>query len=368
MAEQASGQERTEQPTPRRLQKALEEGQVARSQELSGAVVLLGGTLVLGFSGGDLLARKMMELMWMDASWLVAEPVDLMTAAAMLRLLVQQILLALIPFAIAATAVAVLVNAVQARGVLSLKPVTPKLDRVSPLSGMKRLFSMQAPFTLLKAILKLTFLSVITYLTIRSAWQEITSLSGVGAAAVLLVVKRLAFKVAFVTGLSFVVIAALDYMFQLYQHARQLRMTKQEVVREHKDTEGDPLIKSRIRSLARSLNRSRMMADVPKADVVVTNPTHLAVALKYDPTVSMAPVVLAMGKRKLAQRIKEIAKASGVPLVENKPLAQALVATSTVGQSIPPQLYLAVAEVIAFVYKKRNRTRLSPALPSGGIS
>ena len=230
MAEQASSQERTEQPTPRRLQKALDEGQVARSQELSGAVVLLGGALMLGFSGSDLLARKMMELMWIDASWLVADPLDVMTAAAMLRLVAQQVLPALVPFALAVTLVALLVNGVQARGVLSLKPVTPKADRVSPLAGLKRLFSMQAPFTLLKSILKLTFLSIITYLTIRSSWQEITSLSGLGAGAVLLVTKRLAFKVAFVTGLSFVVIAVLDYMFQLYQHARQLRMTKQEIV------------------------------------------------------------------------------------------------------------------------------------------
>ena len=167
---------------------------------------------------------------------------------------------------------------------------------------------------------------------------------------------RLAVKLGGIVAGAFLAVAILDYFFQLYQHEKQLRMTKQEVMREMKDTEGDPLIKSRMRSLAMNMRRSRMMTDVPNADVVVTNPTRIAVALKYDPANAGAPVVVAMGARKIAKRIREIALQSGVPIVENKPLAQALLATARVGDPIPSAVYVAVAEVLAFVFRQDPRT------------
>jgi flagellar biosynthetic protein FlhB len=165
---------------------------------------------------------------------------------------------------------------------------------------------------------------------------------------------RFGVKLLLTAGGTYLLLAAADYAFQLWQHERGLRMTREEVRQEHKETEGDPQVKSRLRTLGRALIRRQMFKDVPRADVVVTNPTHIAVALKYDPLVSLAPIVLAMGQRKIAERIKRMAQESGVPVIEDKPLARALFAAGKVGQAIPAELYVAVAEVLAFVYRRRR--------------
>ncbi len=366
MAEQSSSQDRSEQPTQQRLDKAHREGQVGRSQELSGAVILLAGAAALATAGGGAIGRHLVELMVEQTRWMSLARLDQATAAVILRSAGQQTIAALLPFMLSLVAIALMVNLIQARGVFSMVPVTPKLSRVSPLKGFGRVFSRQAPFALLKSVAKLTFLVAVTYSVMRDAWPEIMALSQLQSPDILLVLKRLALKVAFMTGISFLGIAALDYLFQTRQHIRGLKMTKQDVLQEHKETEGDPLIKSRIRALARSLSRQRMLADVGKADVVVTNPTHIAVALKYDPGIAAAPMVLAMGQRKLAERIKEAAIAARVPLLENRPLAQALIATAKVGQQVPPALYTVVAEVIAFVFRQRQRLPEWLTAPSGG--
>ncbi len=366
MAEQAPGQERTEQPTQQRLDKAHREGQVPRSQELSGAVILLAGTWALANWGGDAVGEHLLNVMLELRRWMSLTPLDQATTAIILQSIVQRSLVALAPFMLSIIAIALTVNLIQARGVISMVPVTPKLSRVSPLSGFGRVFSRQAPFNLLKSVAKLSFLVAVTYSVMRGAWAEIVGLSQFQSPSILLLLKGLAVKMAFVTGISFLGIAVLDYLFQTGQHIRGLKMTKQDVQREYKETEGDPLIKNRIRALARSLSRQRMLADVMKADVVVTNPTHIAVALKYDPRVAAAPMVLAMGQRKLAERIKQAAIAARVPLLENRPLAQALIATAKVGQQVPPALYTVVAEVIAFVFRQRQTLPEWLAAPSGG--
>ena len=366
MAEQSSNQDRSEQPTPQRLEKAHREGQVARSQELSGALILLAGTGALATAGGGAIGMHLIDVMIEQRQWMALGPLDQATAVVILRSVVQQTVTALLPFMLSLVAIALLVNLIQARGVFSMVPVTPKLSRVSPLSGFRRVFSPQAPFALVKSVAKLTFLVAVTYNVMRGAWPDIVGLSRFESGDVLLMLRKLGTKLAFVTGVTFLGIAAFDYLFQTRQHIRGLKMTKQDVLREHKETEGDPIIKSRIRALARSLSRQRMLADVAKADVVVTNPTHVAVALKYDPGVAAAPMVLAMGQRKLAERIKEAALAARVPLLENRPLAQALIATAKVGQQVPPALYTVVAEVIAFVFRQRQRRPEGLTASSGG--
>jgi flagellar biosynthetic protein FlhB len=190
-------------------------------------------------------------------------------------------------------------------------------------------------------------------LLLSSSWPELVSLGETGASEAVAVLKSLAFRLATVTGFAFLILAAADYAYQVYKLEKSLRMTKQEVIREHRETEGDPLVKSRIRSIAMSMARKRMLQEVPTADVVVVNPTHIAVALKYDMNVALAPMVVAMGQRKLAARIKQIALESRVPVIENKPVARALLATATVGQPIPPALYAVIAEILAFVYRQR---------------
>ena len=366
MPETQSGQERSEEPTPRRLEKSHAEGKVARSQELSGAAVLLAGTMVLSVTGGGNIARYLASLMEESTSRLSANPIDLGAVVALLRAIIQRTMAAVAPIILGTMAIALLVNVIQARGVLSLKPVEAKLKNVSPLSGLKRIFSWQSPFTLVKSILKLVFLVTVTYLTMRSAWPEIAMLSARDTTDVLLVLRRLTIKVTLATGICYLVISAMDYLFQAYQHKSQQRMTKQEVIEEFKDIDGDPLLKSRIRSLALAMSRQRMLHDVPDADVVVATPTHLAIALKYDPDDTPAPMVLTMGRRKMAERIKAMARAAGIPVVENRPLAETLLATATVGQPIPPALYAAVAEVLAFVYRRLNRNQPRLAARTAG--
>jgi flagellar biosynthetic protein FlhB len=202
---------------------------------------------------------------------------------------------------------------------------------------------------------KLLIVGVAVYISMKPAVNQTLVLSQQAPFAMLGMIRHFAVRLLMTAGLTYLVMALADYAYQIWQHNKNLRMTKQEVKMEAKQNEGDPLIKQRLRSMGRALARSQMMREVPNADVVITNPTHIAIALKYDPAKADAPVVLAMGQRKVAERIKAIAAESGVPMVENRPLARALLASSRVGIPIPAELYIAVAEVLAFVIRRRGR-------------
>ena len=251
-------------------------------------------------------------------------------------------------------AVVLLVNLLQARGVISWKPVMPKLSHISPVSGFKRLFSMQSIFTLFKSLAKLTALGAVTFLMIKHSWPELVSLAGMGPSEISSVLRAILIRLAVLTGIAFLAIAAIDYAYQWFRMEKKLRMTKQELKYESRESEGDPHIKSRIRQLMRAQARRRMLQHVPTADFIVVNPTEVAVAIKYDTDIAPAPVVVAMGQRKLAQRIRDLALESDVPVIENRPVARALLATGKVGRAIPPALYAAVAEILAFVYRTRG--------------
>ncbi|HRX19698.1 MAG TPA: EscU/YscU/HrcU family type III secretion system export apparatus switch protein [Gemmatimonadales bacterium] len=353
MAEDTA-QERTEQPTTRRLERARTDGQVPRSQELLVAVVLLAGSgALVAFSGG--LGRQATGLMRGLADWLPAAPFVEADATALLRLVIQGGLLAILPILLLLVVPIVVVGGVQARGVLSAKPITPDLSRLSPLKGLKRLLGVEGWFTLVKALLKLVVLGLITWGALRAMWPTIAGLVGADAGPVLEVTRTTSLRIALLAGLTFLALAIVDYSFVAWRHQQQMMMTRQEVVQEHRESEGDPLLKSRMRSLAQALTRRRMLQRVREADVVIVNPTHVAVAIKYDVAEASAPIVLAMGQRKLAERIRALAAESRIPVVRNVPVARALLASATVGRPIPPALYAAVAEILAFVYRQRGR-------------
>lgn len=354
MAEE-TGQEKSELPTQRRLTQAHDDGRVPRSQELSAAVVVLAGAAALAAFGGSAIGNGATGTLRHAASWLSARPFTEVGATTLLRDVTRTTMLAVLPFLLAVAVPALVVNGLQARGVFSLKPITPDFDRVNPLSGLGRLFSLQSLFTLLKSLAKLAVLGSITWMAMSSAWPAISSLSGAAAPVVLEVTKSVTSKLVLFAGLGFVAVAAVDYAFSAWQHAKQLRMTRQEVVQEHRETEGDPMVKSRMRSIAQQLARRRMLHRVKEADVVIVNPVNIAVAIKYDGNEAAAPIVLAMGRRKLAEKIRELAVAAKVPIVQNIPVARALIANAEVGRPIPPALYAAVAEVLAFVYRMRAR-------------
>lgn len=351
---QDDGQERTEAATPKRREEARKEGQVPRSAELSAATLLLAGTGVLAASGGAGLARHAVAVLHSDIAWLSGQPMSGMQAIAIVQQVGRSTLLALLPVLGGIAAITLAVNAAQARGVLSFAAVSPKLSHVDPIAGLGRIFSLDAVFSLLKAILKVTVLGWVTWLILRGAWPEILAAGAASVDGVLGLTRGLAIRMAFLTGLAFLAIAGLDYGFQLFQFEKRLRMTRQEVLQEHKESEGDPAVKGRIRQLQRQMARKRMLQNVATADVVVTNPTHIAVALKYNPLVAAAPIVVALGERLIAQRIKELAFKAGVPVIENKPLARALLASAKLNEPVPPALYVAVAEVIAFVFRKKG--------------
>ncbi len=351
MAE-SSDLERTEAATPRRRQQAFADGQVARSSDLTTVALLLGSALVVVALGPTLVAALQAVLgIGLTAAGRTA--LDAPGAVALIRALGWRALGALVTWLAAFAAIAAAVAGAQARGMLSLKPLQPQLSRLNPLANAKRLFGARGAVELLKATLKLVVVGLAMRVTIRAAWGDMVALPEEPALALASVLVHRVVQLFTTAGLSYLALAGADYLWQLWQHERQIRMTKQDLRQEARETEGDPLVKQRLRSLGRARARRQMFRAIPTADVVITNPTHIAIALRYDPMTAPAPIVVAMGQRKVAERIKAIAREAGVPMIENKPLARALFASAGVGMMIPTELYVAVAEILAFVIRRR---------------
>ena len=354
-----TGQERNEAPTPRRREEAHREGQIARSPELVSALVMLGGGLLLAAWGGESLTRFAQRALVENSRSLSAGPYTTAGAVAVVRETGSGLMLALLPFALGVVGLAIGGNLLQTRGVLAWGRIQPKWSNVNLTAGFKRMLGMDAVFNLVKSALKLTALGVVTWIVLKRSWPQLTALGDTGTEGLTFVLRALIVRLVVSTGIAFLALSGLDYAFQWFQTEKKLRMTRQEIIREHRESEGDPMVKARQLSLARQRARQRMMHRVPTADVVVVNPTHIAVALRYDITVASAPIVVAMGERKIAERIKTIAIKAGVPIIENKPVARALIASAKINQAIPPALYAAIAEILAFVYRTRSPHRLA---------
>lgn len=348
------GQERTEAASPRRREEARTEGRIPRSAEVSAAITVLGSGLLLANTGTTAISSSISAFLRTASSAMAGGDLTVTSAATLLGEAARVMLLGMAPLALGLMTLGLISGLAQARGVVSGKPLEPKLEHLDPLKGLGRLLGAQAPFTLFKSIAKLIILALVGWSALRHEWPRLTSLPGGDVAAIADVLRTLTIRLALSTGIAFLALAGLDYAFQVWQHEKSLRMTRQEVIQEHKEHEGNPMVKSRFRSLASAMRRKRMLRDVIKADVIVTNPTHIAVALRYDVLKAPAPVVLAMGERLIAERIKAIAREAGIPMIENRPLARALLATGTVGKMIPVDLYTAVAELLAFVYRRRS--------------
>jgi flagellar biosynthetic protein FlhB len=236
----------------------------------------------------------------------------------------------------------------------SSESITPKFSKVDPIKGFQRLFSLRSIVELIKNIFKICIISMVAYLVIKGELANMILLMDQGISGIMTYLGRICFKIILSTAVVLVILAILDYIYQRWEYEKSLRMTKQEIKDEYKNTEGDPLIKSRIRRLQREMAKKRMMAEVPKADVIITNPTHLAIAVKYDPENMMAPKVVAKGANIIAEKIREIARENDVMIVEDKPLARVLYKIVDVNHFIPEDLYRAVAEVLAFVYEQKK--------------
>ena len=353
MAEE-SFQDRTEEATPRRREEARGEGQVARSVEINSAIILLFGVLSLYFMGGMLKGQLMrfMRSMLNEAPSMSLSPGNVQPYFLSLATFFFKVLTPILTVLIVA---GLLANLLQVGFLFSAKPLAPKLDRLSLVSGAKRLFSKRSLEMLVRDVLKVALIGYVAYRTVKPQVVHCIPLADADVKDVFAFGARLTFQVGIRTALVMMLLAALDYMFQRHEHEKSIRMTKEEVKEERKRTEGDPQIKSRVRSVQREMARRRMMSAVPGADVVITNPVHLAVALKYDPQTMNAPTVVAKGKRLIAEQIKRIAQEARVPVVENKPLAQAIYSAVEIGMAIPETLYRAVAEVLAYVFRMKEK-------------
>ena len=345
--------ERTESATPKRRDDARDEGRIPRSQELVVAVSLLASAGMLS-ALAPLAGQGLYQILGHSLASLGNTTLDGASATILLRDTATRAFTATFGLLVATTGAAFAMAALQARGILSLKPITPQFSRISPLANAKNLFGSKQVIELVKSLAKLAIVGGAVYASVKAALPEAIALSQQSQLGFLFVVKRYSVRMLTSAGTAYLALAGADYIWQWWQMEQSLRMTKDEVKQEHKQTEGDPQIKQRRRAVARSYARRQMMKDVPKADVVIINPTHIAIAIKYDPSIAPAPIVLAIGQRKVAERIKAIARESGVPMVENKPLARALLKTAKVGTLIPYELYMAVAEILAFVLRTRG--------------
>ena len=279
---------------------------------------------------------------------------DGMTVQAASGLLTQgylQLLRLAAPFLAAGFVFAIVISIVQVGWQVSTKPLEPKLDKFNPVNGFKRIFSKDSLFNLLMSILKIVLVFYVAYTCIKG--HNLFILYEIPLNQAISLIGDIIIDTGLRISLCYLVVGLADYIYQRHRFNEDMKMTKQEVKDEYKNTEGDPQIKGQQRQRMREASQRRMMQDVPKADVVITNPTHIAVAIRYDAEIENAPTVVAKGEDYLAAKIKETAKENGVEIMENKPLARALYATVEVGEQIPPELYQAVAEILALVYSKR---------------
>jgi len=352
-----SFQERTERATPKRRVEAREKGQVAKSQEVSSAFIILAFFSCVAVATPWMGERmRAMVSYSLGQSGLISVTGDNILALA--PGLIQFFVVSTLPFLLGLVLVGLAVGFAQVGWHLTLKPLTPSLGALNPVEGFKKKLSGNAIVELVKALLKVGLIGSVAYLTVSGSVEKIFSLVMADPNVAVKSLKGVLLKLGFRVGLAMLLLAAADYLFQRWQFEKRIRMTKAEVKEEQKQMEGDTLVKGRIRTLQRQILRRRMMQKVPEADVVITNPVHLAVALQYLPDQMNAPRVVAKGARLLAEKIKEIAAEHNVPIVENKPLARALYKGIEIGQEVPAELYGAVAEVLAYVYRLRGRTRV----------
>ena len=357
-AKDGPGGEKTEPATSKKLSDARSEGQVCKSRELDQAIMLVGLFLTLKITvasmGSTFLEVFSVVYNKIPETEAAKELTTTVVMSYIQHVALQSLKLAG-PFFAAGFLIAFLTNLVQVKWKVSTKPLKPRLDKFNPANGFKRMFSKDSLFELLKSVVKIIMIAIIAYTSIRSHAEEIFLLYHITLNQAIAQIGSIVIDVGLKIAYVYCVVGAVDYVYQRHKFNEDMKMTKQEVKDEMKNAEGDPQIKGKQRQRMQEASRRRMMQNVPQADVVITNPTHYAVALKYDAGTGTAPVLLAKGADLIAQRIKEIAKENKVEIVENKPLARMIYTNVEIGHEIPPELYQAVAEILAAVYRARNQ-------------
>ncbi len=355
-AKEGPNGEKTEEPTTKKLQDARKEGQVGKSREVATALGLLSVFAALKVLGGN-TGTSLLECFpyyYVRMDTLLDSEFTTKIAMMLLNSGISRILMILAPFMLIGFLVAFISDLMQVKWEFTAKPMKPKFSKMNPIQGFKRIFSMNSLFELVKSVFKVVFIVAVVYNIITEKISMLLLLYEVHFWTAVGEILNLAIDLGLQIAMYYLIIAMADFAYQKYKFKQEMKMTKQEVKDEYKNTEGDPQIKSKQKQRMREASQRRMMASVPTADVVITNPTHFAVALKYNAEDNRAPVVVAKGEDFLAKRIKDLARESNVEIVENKPLARMLYYNVDVDAEIPPELYQAVAEVLAYVYSLKK--------------
>lgn len=345
--------EKTEEATAKRKNEARQKGQVAKSMEVNSVFIILAAFFTLKIIG-SYIYDELAGYMQLVLSNVAMTDLTITSIRELFLGFAVVFFKTALPVMFVILVVSLTINFIQVGFLFSLEPLTPSFSKINPISGFGRLFSKRSLSELIKSILKII---IIGYFIFRFMLKQIDRIPGLISAELidsLHLTASLILELVFQVSAVMVVLAAFDYFYQWWEHKESLKMSKEDIKQEFKQTEGDPLVKGKIKQRQRAMSMQRMMQEVPKADVIVTNPTHFAVALKYEKTMS-APIVVAKGQDLIAYRIKDIAKESNVVIVENKILARTLYAAVDIGQPVPPELYQAVAEVLAYVYKLKKR-------------
>ena len=351
------GGEKTEEATPKKLDDARKEGQVAKSQELGTAVTLIalfGGLKVFVGVIAANFTESFGEYYNSIETYSKGGPFTSNYASAFVNGAMGSVLLSCLPMFAVAVVFAIVINVAQVRWQPTLKPLIPKFSKLNPINGFKRIISMDKLVELLKAVIKIGLIAYLAYSELTESAGLVNSLYDTDLFDAVAMIGKLVIDFGFRVAIIYLVIGLADYIYQKFKFSKDMRMTKQEIKDEFKQTEGDPKIKGQIRQRMREASQRRMMQQLPEADVVITNPTHLACAIKYDKSQAEAPILLAKGADYLAQKIKEEAKKNNIPIVENKPLARMLYHNVELNEEIPEELYQMTAEVLAYVYSLKE--------------
>ena len=353
-----SAGDKTEKATPKKRQDARKKGQVLQSREISSALVLMLVFVTLRIYGSYMYN----EILSFTRKVLTEYPKieDLFMPDILLRVFTDSIICffkATAPILGVALLTGVVAGYAQVGFLFTLETLAPKFSRINPLSGLKRMFSPRGAVELVKALLKVTIIGYVAYSYLNGQAESVLKMMDMDIIRIAVMIGTVSINVAIRICMVLIILSLFDYGYQWWEYEKNLKMSKQEIKEEYKQTEGNPEIKSKIKQKQRQMSMRRMMQEVPKADVIITNPTHFACAIKYDTSVSDAPMLIAKGQDYIAMRIKEVARENRVEIVENKALARTIYDTVDIGKAIPPELYQAVAEILAFVYSLKGTTR-----------
>jgi flagellar biosynthesis protein FlhB len=347
--------EKTEKPTAYKLSKARQDGQVVKSSDLNAAGLLGGALLLLGMGGGylnTLLMQIMREQFQLNHYLLPMNEGDVL---GLFSKSIQHLAYLLIPFMGTMVVAGLLSNFMQVRALFTTKPLVPNLNKLNPIQGFKKIFSERSVAELVKGLAKMAIVGSVGFNVIQAHRTELEQLTFADPQTLFGSMGSILFHLTQWVFMAYLMLGLADWRYQAYMHEKQMRMTKQEIKDENKNLEGDQAMRGKIRQAGQKMLQSKQLKHLPTADVVITNPTHYAVALRYDPDIAPAPHVVAIGVDAFALRIKTRAAALGIEQVENRPLARALYAQVGYGDMVPPELFVAVAEVLAYVYAKKGR-------------